>query len=140
MDGSDFQGTSSPLSLKDFLSQMAGLSFDVTPELDEIQAILHHAESRERQFAARLEFLKRQILQFEPGDRRRGRLTSREEEMVEVITLYQTITLEKEKAAALQKQVADRIVDDSVGQNEWSEEPPTPPPQDPEVDAASVSR
>ena len=94
---------------------MAGLSFDVTPELDEIQAILHHEESRERQFAARLEFLKRQILQFEPGDRRRNRLTSREEEMVEVITLYQTITLGMEKAAALQKKVADRIVDDSLG-------------------------
>ena len=89
------------LSIKDFMSQLASLSFDETPELDKIHEIFRQAESREQQFAIRLEGLKQQILQFETGDGRQGRLTPREESMVEIITLYQTITAEKEKVVTL---------------------------------------
>ena len=122
------------LSFKDFLSQLAGLSFDVYPQLDEIQEILSRAEARESRFAARLAFLKEQLLNFEPGDQRRGRLTSREEEMVEVITLYQTIAAEKEKASLLQNRVADNIVVDLLNQLGANSNPLTPLPQDPEPD------
>ena len=87
------------LSFKDFLSQLAGLSFDVYRQFHEIQEILSRAEARESQFAARQAFLKGQLLNFEPGDQRRGRLTSREEEMVEVITLYQTLQQRRKRRA-----------------------------------------
>ena len=128
------------LSLKDFMSQLASLSFDVTPELEKIQEILRLAESREKQFAIRLEGLKQQILQLETGDGRRGRLTPREESMVEIITLYHTITLEKEKVVTLQEEVADKIVEDLIKTYELDSELMTPTAQDSEPDEPSSQK
>ena len=126
-----------PLSLNEFLQQLSGLSFDVTPELDEIQAILRSAEAREHLFAARLETLKQQILQMGTEDNRRDRLTHNEEKMVELITLFQTIVMEKERAAALQEEVADKIVQDLMSGDEAHEELSMPLAQDYEPDAPS---
>ena len=74
---------------------------------------------------------------METGDGRRGRLTPREESMVEIITVYHTITAEKEKVVTLQEEVVDKIVEDLIKTHEPNAEPTTPPAQDSEPDEPS---
>ena len=74
---------------------------------------------------------------METEDGTRDRLTGNEEKMVELITLFQTIVMEKERAAALQEEVADKIVQDLTSYEEPNEDLTTPPAQDPEPDVPS---
>ena len=48
MDDTNTKEKLGHLSFQDFLSQIAGVSFNVAPELEQIYEILQHAEARER--------------------------------------------------------------------------------------------
>ena len=145
MDDANAKENPSHLSFQDFLSwisypQRAGVSFNNAPELEQIYEILRHAEERERHFAGRLESLKKRILEMRSHECHPSRLTDREEEMVDVITLYQTIVSEKENAAELRERVSDKIVADFVSMEKPSKELATPQVRDPELDKSSGSK
>ena len=145
MDDTNAKEKSRHLSFQDFLSwvsypQLAGVSFEVAPELEQIHEILRQAEARERHFAARLESLKKRILELRPRECHPSRLTDREEEMVDIITLYQTIVSEKENAAELREKVSDKIAAGFVNMETPSKELSTPEVQDPKLDMPSGSK
>ena len=98
--------------LPEFLSLLAGLSFDVTPELQEISDVIDQAEEREGKFADRLRILKDQI-----SNQIQGKTTPVSgivRDMSELISLYQEITAEKERLQALRRQTAARIGTDFI--------------------------
>ena len=56
-----FNGTPNTPPIQEFLSLLTGLSFDVTPELQEMNDVVDRAEEREGKFADCLRVLKDQI-------------------------------------------------------------------------------
>ena len=93
--------------IQEFLSLLGGLSFDVTPKLQEMTDIVDRAEERESKFADRLRILKDQILLKIPG--KNTPVSGIGREMIELISLYQEIIAEKEQLLALRRQTAARI-------------------------------